>query len=200
MTVSKVVWEAKVLIDLTGDTVTPETLAEGVIAHDASGKRIVGTAKIKPAFTNLVPSSIDTDGSIFDGVGYRDGYRLSSSGTLSAQANTVTTGFISCKSTDIIRMAGTLWSGPTTTTYNYIAFYDAAFSLLGSFNIYHYNGTTTARGIIDPDESKSSITTDENGVTVFDLAFTDGSNVAYMRLNGSGVGADMIVTINEEIY
>lgn len=33
----------EVLIDLTGDTVTPETLAEGVIAHDASGKVIVGT-------------------------------------------------------------------------------------------------------------------------------------------------------------
>lgn len=33
----------EVLIDLTGDTVTPETLAEGIIAHDASGKRIMGT-------------------------------------------------------------------------------------------------------------------------------------------------------------
>jgi hypothetical protein len=29
--------------DLTGDTVTPETLAEGVTAHDASGEAIVGT-------------------------------------------------------------------------------------------------------------------------------------------------------------
>lgn len=31
------------LIDLTGDSVTPETLAEGVTAHDASGAQIVGT-------------------------------------------------------------------------------------------------------------------------------------------------------------
>ena len=29
-------------IDLTGDTVTPETLLRGVIAHDAHGNRIVG--------------------------------------------------------------------------------------------------------------------------------------------------------------
>lgn len=35
----------EVLIDLTGDSVTPETLAEGVTAHDASGNVIVGTAK-----------------------------------------------------------------------------------------------------------------------------------------------------------
>ena len=33
-----------VLMDLTGDTVTPETLAEGVVAHDASGQQIVGIA------------------------------------------------------------------------------------------------------------------------------------------------------------
>lgn len=32
------------LIDLTGDTVTPQTLAEGVTAHDASGAIITGTA------------------------------------------------------------------------------------------------------------------------------------------------------------
>lgn len=31
------------LIDLTNDSVTPETLAEGVTAHDASGEEIVGT-------------------------------------------------------------------------------------------------------------------------------------------------------------
>lgn len=35
----------EVLMDLTGDTVTPETLAEGVTAHDASGEPIVGTMK-----------------------------------------------------------------------------------------------------------------------------------------------------------
>ena len=33
----------EVLIDLTGDTVTPETLAEGIVAHDASGKKVTGT-------------------------------------------------------------------------------------------------------------------------------------------------------------
>lgn len=33
----------EVLIDLTGDTVAPGTLGEGVTAHDASGEPIVGT-------------------------------------------------------------------------------------------------------------------------------------------------------------
>ena len=33
----------EILIDLTGDTVSPETLAEGVTAHNASGEVITGT-------------------------------------------------------------------------------------------------------------------------------------------------------------
>ena len=37
----------KVLMDVTGDTVTPETLAEGVTAHDASGNKITGTMPIE---------------------------------------------------------------------------------------------------------------------------------------------------------
>lgn len=35
--------DGTVLLDLTGDTVTPATLMAGVIAHNAAGERIVGT-------------------------------------------------------------------------------------------------------------------------------------------------------------
>lgn len=47
MAINKIVLNTEngeqVLVDLTGDSVTPETLAEGVTAHDKSGKAIVGT-------------------------------------------------------------------------------------------------------------------------------------------------------------
>lgn len=43
MAVNKVVYNAKVLLDLTSDTVTPATLAEGTTAHDKSGAKITGT-------------------------------------------------------------------------------------------------------------------------------------------------------------
>ena len=45
MAVNKVVYGGEILIDLTGLTVRPETLAEGVIAINAAGEIIVGTAK-----------------------------------------------------------------------------------------------------------------------------------------------------------
>lgn len=43
--VNKVVVNGSTIFDLTGVTVTPETLAKGVIAHDKSGEKIVGTAE-----------------------------------------------------------------------------------------------------------------------------------------------------------
>ena len=43
MAVNKVVYDGDTLIDLTGDTVTPETLAAGATAHDKAGNPIVGT-------------------------------------------------------------------------------------------------------------------------------------------------------------
>lgn len=46
MAVNKVIYNAKVLIDLTSDTVTAETLAEGVTAHNKSGAQITGKAKV----------------------------------------------------------------------------------------------------------------------------------------------------------
>ena len=43
MAINKVEYDGSVLIDLTQDTVTPDTLLIGTIAHDASGQQIVGT-------------------------------------------------------------------------------------------------------------------------------------------------------------
>lgn len=42
MAVNKVVYNRKTLIDLTGDTVTPETLKKGYLAHDKTGAPITG--------------------------------------------------------------------------------------------------------------------------------------------------------------
>lgn len=43
MAVNKVVINDKTVLDLTGDTVTPSNLVEGVTAHDATGMQITGT-------------------------------------------------------------------------------------------------------------------------------------------------------------
>lgn len=45
MAVNRVLFGDEIVMDLTADTVTPETLAAGVTAHNAAGERIVGTAQ-----------------------------------------------------------------------------------------------------------------------------------------------------------
>lgn len=55
MAVNKVIFGGDTIIDLTADSVTPETLAVGVTAHDASGKVVTGTMEAGitlPTLTN----------------------------------------------------------------------------------------------------------------------------------------------------
>lgn len=46
---NKVIYGDEVLIDLTGDTVTADTLAAGATAHDKAGNAITGTAAARVA-------------------------------------------------------------------------------------------------------------------------------------------------------
>lgn len=43
MPVNKVIFRAEVLIDLTEDSVSPDTLMKGITAHDKTGNIITGT-------------------------------------------------------------------------------------------------------------------------------------------------------------
>ena len=174
-------------------------LINGVELH----KLFIGTK-----FTNKVPLSIDTDKSIYQGCGYIEGYRLSSSGPLSAQTGTITTGFIPCKSTDLIRMYGVDWF--PSSGNGYLSFYDSSFTLLGSVNCYPDADYSTgylsaARGNVKfkgtdltPTQNHPAV---ENGVFIFNqYEFkSDADKVAYFRINGNGNPYDMIVTVNEDI-
>ena len=45
MAINKVIYGTTVLVDLTGDTVSADTLLKGYTAHDAGGNEITGTAE-----------------------------------------------------------------------------------------------------------------------------------------------------------
>lgn len=49
--VNKVIYNGNAILDLTGVTVTKEVLAKGIVAHDKSGKKIIGALEgVIPAF------------------------------------------------------------------------------------------------------------------------------------------------------
>lgn len=57
MGVSKVDFAGNTLVDLTGDSVTPETLLEGATAHNAAGDQIAGAVSVAPA-SNTTPKAL----------------------------------------------------------------------------------------------------------------------------------------------
>ena len=59
MSVNQVIYGGNTLIDLTADTVTPETLADGVTAHDASGALITGIMKAGGCDVHTVTTDCD---------------------------------------------------------------------------------------------------------------------------------------------
>ena len=156
-------------------------------------------------FKNQVPISTDTDGSIYNKVGYKDNTRLSSSGGVSgsAQNGSVTTGFIPFPNGDktVIRMKGGSWKTASADGHGhyYINFYDAN----KKFLVYLSAGEA-------PDYTHVvTITRDANGVETVKWSETYGTTntmlqyvrkqAKYIRINAYGKGADFIVTIDEEI-
>lgn len=158
--------------------------------------------KPSDGYTNLVPTSIDTDGSIYNGKGYKDDTRLSSSGGVSSSAQTgsVTTGFIPCTVDDVIRIKGAKFFGNPSGNHFYLnAYKTASKTFITSIN-------TNGDGHKSFDTTGSAFVYDAaTGVTTIDLAQTtwktEGHAVGmeWIRLNAYGKGADLIVTVNEEI-
>ena len=150
-------------------------------------------------YTNQVPISTDTDGSIYNGVGYKDNARLSSSGGVSssAQAGSVVTGFIPYEYPKLVRMKGARWIPGTagSSGHFYVNAYGADKSFLA--------GVAASDSFSNPMAAFDSAT----GVTTFNFTKWGDTNAtqkafeqaSFIRLNAKGSGADLIVTVDEEI-
>lgn len=153
---------------------------------------------------NLVPTSTDTDGSIYNGVGYKENVRLSSGGGVSssAQNGTVTVGFMPWQRCGVIRIKGATFPFSEAEHY-YVIFYNGSKGKLYAVddNAVHDGTGTTALIKHSYDESSGVTTIDFSG-----LASSQGTEVGdavigadYFRICAKGEGADLIVTVNQEI-
>lgn len=194
-----------IVLDLSVVTVTPETLAEGVTAYDASGNLITGTAQIVEdsggGYTNMVPLSIDTDGSIYNSVGYKDGYRIRSGGAESTQSKGTCTGFIPVSGGDTVRIYGWDRINYSTSAANAINVADSSFTNLGQVGNSNYGIFASGGGYAAYD--KSTIYDGADGVSKW-VVPPAASGAAYIRVSAyndgvTDVGSQLIVTVNEEI-
>lgn len=208
MGVNKVIYGDKVIVDLTPSTVTIDTLAEGVIAFDASGNKIVGemvAGEKPPTYTNQVPISIGTDKKVYNGTGWRESYRVSgSSGSENSNNYASVTGFIPVKAGDKVRFKFK-WLNNITWELNYqylgyniIAYYNSSFGWLGS--------ACPIQGVVYGICSSADFSTGgvaDGGIVTFTVP--NNANIKYLRLSFSLLQTnfmslkDLIVTVNEEI-
>lgn len=148
--------------------------ADGVL--EDIGTIVVGGGNA-PKYTNQIPISIDTDGKIYDGDGYAEGVRLSSSAVITSASGYCLTGFIPCVGgVDVVRMKNIT----VGTSSQYIALYDANFEFLP--------------GAIRP--ISEVFTQGADGVYSGTIWHTGAK---YFRISISGIDATSIITLNEEI-
>lgn len=159
------------------------------------------------SYTNLVPTSIDTDGSIFNGVGYKDEYRLNSSGVVTEQVDSTATGFILAKKGDVFRITGVRFgTSATAGVYGYVSIYDTSKAKLQSVSVDAYLGSPSTYGFTITPTPSSGYVYPTDVYTVDFANAPDG--MAFVRFSSSIAaidsiakqsGAGMIVTRNEEI-
>lgn len=188
------------MIDFTG--VKSVTIPEGVVKQIT--RKSDGTVLFKSGYTNQVPRSLSSGGgSIYNGTGYKNGYRLSSNGSEKSQNNSTVTGFIPAKPGDVIRMKGVTWGTSESNGYCYILYAGSDFKNVFTINKYRQdtanNNMSNFTDKSKVDLTTSGIFTDSNGVTTFIVNFNTTINYTYIRISAEGNGANMIVTVNEEI-
>lgn len=144
------------------------------------------------AYTNLIPSSTDTDGSVY---GYKAGYRLSSSGAADVMSGSYLTGFIPIAVGDTVYMKNVTFkygvnSGLTSANQR-VSFYNASKTHVVQINAMGLAGNA------------NGVKGDDNIWTQFTLKSTvnniNCSGVAYFRINAAYIGDDSIITVNEPI-
>ena len=147
-----------------------------------------------PSYTNLLPSATDTDGSIYNGVGWKEGYRISSDGAPTGQDGSYLTGFIPVKIGDVVHLKNVKWQNGVTTGLNSgnqrVSFYDANKAHLGQANAIGLGGMLS--GVKDDNNIWTQF-------TVKNWSGVDVGSAAYFRLNCAEISGDSIITVNEEI-
>jgi UDP-2,3-diacylglucosamine pyrophosphatase LpxH len=135
--------------------------------------------------TNQIKASITSDKTLYNGgKGWKDGYRLNSSGAEVALASYKVTGFIPAKFGDTLRFEGISSKAESNTK---IAFYDSSFAILN---------------VMENADVISFLTTGVYAVTdnLADRYLKKSiENMAYFRLSVSTISDASMVTVNEPL-
>lgn len=148
MSVNKVIYGNRVVIDLTGDTVTKSSLLKGVIAHDKAGNQIVGTYEAGEEVNNILENGFNSGDITY--VDNGDTIVATNNTTGQILTKTITNGTVTVVLTESGSELGRL-----TRTYN------DDYSIITSVNT--YNGTTSVKTFDYENHEVSLVVKDSSG-------------------------------------
>lgn len=153
-----------------------------------TGNIVINAVAEQSGPTNLLPLSVDTDGSDYVGThakggdGYEYGWRVNSSGQLVQFDGLYVTGFMPVTLNDTIRIKN-ITEYTADKSKNRIQFFNSAKG--------NVNGTTLL--------AENTIITVSNGVYTLKPSAVGGNGIAFFRFCCGGITDKTIVTVNEEI-
>ena len=196
-------------VDNNNNIIITGALADGMytIAYEnADGKTTqIGTLNIgdgRLVNVNLIPLSINTDGTPYVGAdgedGYKSGYRLNSSGTETQKTNMYVTGFMPVETGDKVVLDNVGWSAydGSNNYHCYLTLYDESFATLGYTTADQFKASaTTISGLVS------------NGVFATDTTVGNGShlrsfvitkeNTKYLRMSATAILASSSIMVAE---
>lgn len=182
-----------VIVAMNGEDITNNVYNKdtGVISIN----NVIGNISITANgidYINQIPISIDTDGTIFNGMGYISGKRINSSGTVETMSGGHVSGFIPVKEGDVVYMKNVAYNKVTTngvsTSNQRISYYDANKAVIAQINS---QSTAVQARVYDGDTLVQFKVQDWSG--------GDMATAAYFRICAAYIGPDSIITINESI-
>lgn len=153
------------------------------------GDDIVDTVNVTaPAYTNKIPASVDADGGVYNGVGYKSGVYLDSAGAEISGQNVVVSGYIPVKKGDIIRIKDVSQANIDTSLTLTLTAAKAGTAGCGksiaSIQDNGVYGTITINGNVATWDTSS-------------IGYYFWNDFAWLRVTTHSV--DAVVTVNEEI-
>lgn len=195
-----------VTVTMGGTNITSASYSKGAIsiANVTGDVFITAIASKEVNYTNLIHEAVESDGSLLP---YKDGYSLDSSGAeASGYSGLTVSGFIPIGKGDskgtmvstahIYRVAGDGITWPSTEEHCRIAWYNADFEFLKMVPSKRVDASEYFPSSIE--ESTTAITlkvTNGSGAVVNNVPAT----AAYFRVSAKGSGANLIITLDEEI-
>lgn len=146
--------------------------------------------KIVKEYTNMIPKSINADGTIYnDGLGYKEGCRWNSSANEDTQARSITTGFIPVNNGDVIRFQGAYIQGQSASYNTWFCLEDFS----------KYFGLTPSAFVNNVADNFKPYEYEDGTVKSLSVPNVDGVTIKWVKFTLEGTAKDAIITVNEPI-